>query len=108
MNEYQHMLTLAVSFSHMAWVECTSERVRFPRPHLQTRNVLKIVQFADIRLEGEGETAMCLDRVEKACVRELDVPSRILENSFVIYLEPALASVFVLTNDSVLHKFRFA
>lgn len=72
------------------------------------RRVLLVVQFKDMcPWKGiSDDDDMRPELVAEA--RVLDVPESVLDSSFNIYLEPALASVFLLSDESIMHKFRFA
>lgn len=123
------LLTLSVSFTHIAWIEVvpvtrsntnSNSGLRFMNINtnmhmnlstgqqpVHVRRALRVVQFADMcPWKGIGDDDMRLET--RASARELNIPARVLNSSYNIYLEPALASVFFLSDDSVMHKFRFA
>lgn len=91
---------LSVSYSHIAWIENVPidfyKRNRNSKPG-KTQRVLKLAAFpppgSDIR---EIEPII------------LDIPGSCVALARSIYLEPALATIFVLCEGNMLHSFHFA
>lgn len=91
---------ISVSFSHIAWVEDpliftgTSGSAK----QSKTQRVLRLAAFPP---RGSATSTPFVPTT-------LDIPNACLAQVRSIYLEPALASVFILCEGNRLHKFRFA
>ena len=99
---FHHKHVYAVSFTHTAWIERYEERGSRWRGKKEQR-FLKVLSF-----QAED------DRPYPRGVRDfprgvaLDIPEKIIDDAVKLIIEPTICSIFIITNNGKLHRFRFA
>lgn len=100
------MALLSVSFSHIAWVESgTTEFPSDPQGSTPAKPTVGKTIYRRLRLATFLPPGSIDTKFEPMT---LEIPNSCLASVRSIYIEPALASVFVLCKGNRLHKYSFA
>ena len=98
----EYMRVYAVSFTHAAWIERYEEKKSRWRGKKE-RRFLKVLSF----LAEDDRPGPCVVGSFPRGVA-LDIPEKIIDDAVKLIIEPTICSIFIITDNGELHRFRFA
>lgn len=90
------------SFNHLAWIEEGEERTG-PFGRKTKRRALKFVCFPDPDIPEENS-----DYSSAPLVKTLDVPGRVLDNAYHLFVEPSLGGIIITSTSDEMHRIFYA